>query len=92
MACTLKDCLSAPIKTECFYFCIFQILAIATPEDKRKVLKINASTAERIFFVFNNYSPTNYDDLSKHLEQFQNEEVIQVFRNITQSQLNHFSR
>ena len=88
--CTYNDCLSAPIKPECFDPCVFEILSRSKLEQRLEILKISRRTAELIFFIFHDLHPKNYYQLAKHLNDNQNQEIIKVFKNITQEQLNHF--
>ena len=88
-----KDCLKFPIPPKCFKFCIEQILRVARPADKIEVLGMNENLAEAIFRAYN-YGPRirSFDDLAKSLNTSQVEQIINIFENMSQSQLDFFSR
>lgn len=89
--CTYKDCLIAPIPDDCFFFCIYQILLRANPEEKVSILRMTRSTAESIFRAFNTFRVSNYEELISRLSRNETSEILRVFRNVTQEQLNHFA-
>ena len=89
--CTYNDCLKAPIPEKCFYFCIYQILLKANPQDKVSVLRFSHSTAESIFAAYNTFRASNYEELFQHLSAAEINETLGIFRNITQAQLNYFA-
>lgn len=88
--CSYNDCLIAPIPEKCFYFCIYQILLRANPNEKREILKISDGTSERIFEAFNLFRVNTFEELARYLNPVQLQEVNTVFRNVTQEQLNYF--
>ena len=90
--CTYDDCLKAPIPGKCFYFCIYQILLKANPQEKISILRFTEDTAQRIFEAFNTYHARNYKELVERLSSSQIEELLGVFRNITQAQLDYFAK
>jgi hypothetical protein len=85
-----RDCLSAPIPDKCFFYCVEQILRRANPSQKRNVLKISGPTADAIFAAYQRFSINSFEDLANHINPVQLEEVIRIFRNVSQEQLNHF--
>jgi hypothetical protein len=88
--CTYKDCLKAPIPSKCFFYCIHQILQKATPDEKVNIIGLSHTTAQSIYSAINRYSPRDFQELTQYLEPLQIEEIIRVFRIITQNQLDHF--
>lgn len=89
--CSQKDCLKAPIPSRCFFYCIHQILLKATPDQKRNVLKLQPATATAIFNAINTHHPKDFQELAEYLESVQLEEIIRVFRMITQEQLDQLN-
>ncbi|HEY4064130.1 MAG TPA: hypothetical protein VGM30_19625 [Puia sp.] len=89
--CTYNECLKAPIPEKCFYFCIYQILLKANPQEKVSVLGFSRETAERIFKAFNTYHAKNYEQMVENLSSSQIEELVRIFRTITQAQLDYFA-
>lgn len=85
-----RDCLSAPFPEKCFFYCIEQILRRANPSEKRNILRISDSTADAIFAAYQRFTINSFEDLATRLTPMQVEEIIRVFRNISQDQLNHF--
>jgi hypothetical protein len=84
------NCTILPWSDDCFNVCIEKILRKATPEQKRNILHIRADTASAIFNAYQRYSINSFEDLAEHLSLLQIQEIISVFRNLTQEQLNYF--
>lgn len=87
-----KDCLSIPFPLECFDFCIEQILRVATPEEKIRVLGMDENLAHAIFSAYNYGSRTirSFKDLKKALSGPQINSIRAIFNNLTQEQLDYF--
>lgn len=85
-----RDCLSAPFPEKCFFYCIEQILRRASHSQKRNILKISNTTADAIVAAYQKYTITKFEDLTTHLTIDELEEIIRVFRTITQQQLDYF--
>ena len=88
----MANCLKAPIPEKCFYFCVYQILLRANPEEKVSILGFSPNTAQSIFRAFNTFRVTNYEELIRHLLSEEINETLRIFRNITQDQLDYFSQ
>lgn len=86
--CSYADCLIAPIPSKCFLFCIHQILSRATPKQKRTILRLAPTTAESVFRAYNSRSISSFEELAESLNSSQVREILDIFRNITQEQLN----
>lgn len=87
-----KDCLSIPFPPECFEFCIEQILRVATPEDKIRILGMDEKLAHAIFRAYNygRRPIRSFNDLKQALSTNQINSIKSIFANLTQEQLNHF--
>jgi hypothetical protein len=85
-----KDCIKTPFSKECRNFCIEATLRIASPDEKRLILRFENATANAIYAVYKEYPIANYDDLARHLTSDQLSEIDMIFTAITQSQLDHF--
>ena len=89
---TKKDDLIIPFPPKCFDFCIEQILRIAKPSDKIRVLGMDEGLAEAISRAYNyGKSPIrSFNDLSKVLSEAQINAIRLIFENLTQRQLDYF--
>lgn len=90
--CNSEDCLSAPFPRKCAEYCIERVLRVARPEEKINILGMDRSLAEAIFEAYNSGRPVNsFNDLRNKLTSYQVDSIKEVFNNISQSQLNHFT-
>jgi len=89
--CNYDDCLKAPIPENCFLFCIYQILLRANPQEKVSVLGFSPATAQSIFRAFNTFHARNYEELITRLSPSEIGELLRIFRNVTQQQLDYFA-
>lgn len=89
--CKYDDCLKAPIPEKCFFFCIYQILLKANPQEKVSVLGFSPPTAQSIFKAFNTFHAGNYEELIARLSSSEIGELLRIFRGVTQEQLDYFA-
>lgn len=90
--CERTDCLISPIREECCDFCIDNILRIATTDVKVTILGIPPHLAERIFEAYNVYRVRSTEALKYRLGDSDWETLRNIFKGLSQSQLDYFRR
>jgi len=93
MADCSNKCRKAPIPEECIRYCLHNILAEATKEEKQLILGLSSTLTDSIYNAFNNkYEPIkNFEDLESSLGIIQSSELLEKFRSLNQYQLDYFN-
>ncbi|PPL04271.1 hypothetical protein SAMN05444682_10159 [Parapedobacter indicus] len=86
-------CTRVPIPKRCLPFCLERILRNATVDEKQLILGIEWKFAYEIFEAYNGHrNIRSFRDLSEVLGESRTELLVEKFRGISQSQLDHFSK
>lgn len=90
--CNFKeDCTTVPIDDRCIEFCLERILRSATVEEKQLILGLDATTANDIFNVYQDFSINSFQDLQKYLTVKKTNHIIKKFKSLNQYQLDYFN-